>query len=30
MKTALFLELAGSLILVVLCVLALIRMRKKN
>jgi hypothetical protein len=29
MKTALFLELFGSIALVVLCVVALIRMRKK-
>lgn len=30
MKTALFLQLAGSIILIVLCVMALIKMRNKK
>lgn len=30
MKTALFLQLAGSIVLIVLCVMALLRMRNKK
>ena len=30
MKTALFLDLAGSLILIIICVVALYRMRSKK